>query len=59
MAEALLRASDGGMKPVEDIRQSLAFFPFDITGADVTTLSLNERLDVFRQGIGEQWVRLR
>jgi len=59
MAEALLRASDGGMKPIDDIRQSLAFFPFDITGADVMTLPTNDRLDVFRQGVGEQWVRLR
>lgn len=59
MAEAALRASDSSMKPVEDIRQSLAFFPFDICGIDVTTLPLNDRLDVFRQGVGEVWVRLR
>ncbi len=59
MTEALLRASDGGLKPIDDIRQSLAFFPFDITGVNITTLPVNDRLDVFRQGIGEHWARLR
>jgi hypothetical protein len=59
MAEALLLASDGGMKPVEETRQSLMFFPFDVSGIDITTLPLNPRLDVFRHGVGEQWVSLR
>jgi hypothetical protein len=38
MAEAAIRASEGRMKPVEEIRQSLAFFPFDVSGIDITTL---------------------
>jgi hypothetical protein len=59
MIEALLRSSDGGMKSVDDIRHSLAFFPFDISSADVMALPINDRLDIFRQGAGEQWVRLR
>ena len=59
MAEAAIRASEGRMKPVEEIRQSLAFFPFDISGIDITTLPSNEALEVFRQGVDEHWVRLR
>jgi hypothetical protein len=59
MAEAAIRASEGRMKPVEEIRQSLAFFPFDVSGIDITTLPSNDALDVFRQGVDEHWARLR
>lgn len=59
MAEAAIRASDGPMKRIDDIRQSLAFFPFDVSGIGATTLPLNGRLDVFRQGVDEMWARLR
>lgn len=58
MAEAAIRASNDRMKPVEDIRKNLAFFPFDVTAISASTLPANRRLDVFRQGIDEQWVRL-
>lgn len=59
MAEAAIRLSNSTMKPIDDIRQSLAFYPFDLSGIDVTTLPLNNRLDVFRQGIGEMWAKIR
>lgn len=36
-----------------------ALYPFNVTGAEVTTLPVNDPLDVFRQGLREQWARLR
>ena len=60
MAEAAIRGTpDGRMKSVGDMRQSLSFFPFDVSGIDITSLLVNTRLDIFRQGVDELWVRLR
>lgn len=58
MAEAALRASCGRMEPIGELRRSLTFFPFDVSGIDVSTLRLNDRLEMFRQGMNEAWVKL-
>lgn len=56
MAEAIIRASEKRQVSVEELRQSLQLFPFVLSKLTAISLEANERLEVSRQGLGDEYV---
>ncbi len=59
LIEAALIASDSDLKAISAISQTPALFPFIVSPLYLTDLELNQRLELFRQGLDENMVMLR
>jgi len=59
MAEAIIQASEKRQVSVEELRQSLQLFPFDLSGLTAISLETNDRLEVSRQGLRDEYVGVR